>query len=203
VFQVGPEDLGTRAAIDLLVPLLGESGAFRESLTVSELALQVVDAMKKLASLTVHANTVFVELLAQFGLEVGGYVWLFLEFIFSVCVRAGGTKLAFAVHHIVLTKLGLLLGLVSISELLPLFGALEGLLLGSSRGFAEVVVLMLIVIVVFLVRAAGGGAIVGHILYMYIFAWCRLMHAIVDFWLNYLIVIISMRVTALNTVVAQ
>lgn len=179
VFQVGPEDLGTGVAIDLLVPLLGESGAFRESLAVSQIPLQVVDTVEELASLAVHANAIFMELLAQLGLEVRGHVRLLLQLLFSVCVGAGGTKLAFAIHLEVPAKLGLLLGLVGISELLPLFRALEGLLPGSSRSFAIVVVLLFII--VFLVRATGGGTIVGHILYMYILAWCPFVHVIADF----------------------
>jgi|TARA_B110000305_G_C19411454_1_gene625679 hypothetical protein len=43
--QIGPEDVGTGVSIDLLVPLLGESGAFRESLAVGEIPFEVVDTV--------------------------------------------------------------------------------------------------------------------------------------------------------------
>lgn len=68
--KVGPEDVCTRVSIDLLVPLLGESSTFGESLTVSELTFEVVDAMEELASLTVHADTILMELFAQLSLEI-------------------------------------------------------------------------------------------------------------------------------------
>ena len=136
------------------------------------------------------------ELLAQLSLEIGGHVGLFLELISSVRVRAARTKLAFAVHVKISTKLSLLLRFIRILELLPLFSTFEGLLLASSCGFTEVVFLMF-----FYIRATGCDAfvIIGHILYMYIVLG-RLLH---NFCLYLLIVINSNRVSPLKTVVAH
>lgn len=96
---------------------------------------------------------------------------LLLELVSSVSVGAARTKLAFAIHVKISTKLSLLLRFVRILELLPLFSTLEGLLLASSCGFTEVVFLMFVYI-----RATGCDAfvIVGHVLYMYIVLGCLL-----------------------------
>jgi len=118
------------------VSLLGKSGTFLEGLAVGQLGLEVVDTVQELASLAVHANTIAVELGAELGHEVAWEMGLLLELVSTVCVRAGVTELAAAVHLEVSAQLGLLLALVLLFELVSFLSGGELLLLCSSGGFA-------------------------------------------------------------------
>lgn len=79
------------------------------------------------------------ELSAQFGLEVGGYVDLLLEFIPAVGVGALVSELALAVLLEIPAQLCFFLDLVLKFEMLSLFCSLELSLLAASSGFAIMV----------------------------------------------------------------
>jgi len=73
---------------------------------------------------------------AELGHEVAWEMCLLLKLVGTMCVRAGVTKLAAAVHLEVSAQLSLLLALVLLSELESFLSIGELLLLSSSGGFA-------------------------------------------------------------------
>jgi hypothetical protein len=59
-----------RVTTDLVVSNLGKSCTFNKSLRISELTLKIIDAVKELASFTILADSISVELSAELGHEV-------------------------------------------------------------------------------------------------------------------------------------
>jgi len=72
----------------LLDSLPSETGFFSQSSFVAELALisQIIDTMEELASLSVHAVSIFVVLATELGLVVGWEMLLWHEFINVVSI---------------------------------------------------------------------------------------------------------------------
>jgi len=93
--------------------------------------------MEELATVTIHAKSILVKLLAQFCLEVGRNVCFLLQLLFSVGVRATRSKLAFAVQLVVPAELSLFLHLVRVPKLDSFIKALKSFLLPSSRSLTK------------------------------------------------------------------
>lgn len=123
----------------LLDSLPSEAGFFSETSLVAEVSLvtQVVDAVKELASLTVHAVTLVLVLTAELGLVVRWQVLLWHQLVGVVGVGARITILAVMVHDYVPAHLSLLHLLDFLVELEPLLLVDELLLLRLSSGLTS------------------------------------------------------------------
>lgn len=93
--------------------------------------------MQKLASFSVNANTLVVELCAHLRHEVAWEMCFSLQLMFSVSVRTSVSEFALAIKHFeVFAQLGFFFRFVLLFENLTLVGVLEDSLLGSSGCFA-------------------------------------------------------------------
>lgn len=112
--QIGPQNFSSfhLTYTHLLIPLESESRSFLKTFLVCQGPFKVVNAMKKLTSLSIHAETLFMELSAEFSLEVGGNMGLSLEFILAMSVGAGFSKFTLAIYFKVPAKLCFFLYLI-------------------------------------------------------------------------------------------
>jgi hypothetical protein len=68
------------------ISLVGKSGSFLQGLGVSQFTLEVIDTVQELASFTILADSISVELSAELGHKVAWEMSLLLELMSTVSV---------------------------------------------------------------------------------------------------------------------
>jgi hypothetical protein len=97
--------------------------------------------VQKLASFSVGANTLSVELVAHLSHKVAGEMCFSLQLMFSVSVRACVSKFACSMHFEVFAQFGFFFRLVLLFENLTLVSVFEDSLLCWSGGFVIVFII--------------------------------------------------------------
>ena len=126
------------AVRSLLDSLQSESSFFSQTSLIGEVGLitQVIDTVKELASLTIHAVAFLLVLCAHLGLVVRWQVCLWYEFVLVVSVGAGVSVLAVTIHDDISAHLSLFHLLDFLIELKSFLLVDELLLLRRSCSFS-------------------------------------------------------------------
>lgn len=133
------KDVDHDAVGSLLDSLESESGFLGQSSLIANISFisQIIDAMKELASLSIHAVALLLVLAAQLGLVVGWQVLFRHKLIHVVCIGAGVSILTVLVHDNIPAHLGLLHLLNFLVEFESLLSVHELLLHGGPCGLTS------------------------------------------------------------------
>jgi len=144
------KDVDHDAIGSLLDSLKGEAGFLSQPSLIADICFirEVIDTMKELASLTIHAVTLLLVLGAHLGLVVWWQVLFRHELIHVVCIWAGVSVLAIMIHQDVPAHFSLLHLLDFLVELEALLLVDELLLLGRPGGLTKALQVVEVIVLV-------------------------------------------------------